>query len=321
MKHIYVLNPAAGRGDRSAELTEQIHSAYPKGESVQIYRTTGRGDATRFVRAYCAEHKDESLRFYACGGDGTLGEVVNGAIGFPNAAVGLLPVGTGNDFVRSFTSPDRFLNLAAQRMGKEIVLDVIRCNDLYCVNLLNIGFDCEVVVKTGEIKRKPYVPKGMAYGMGVALELIRKPGVKAMIEIDGGAPCERELLLCAIGNGAYYGGGFMPLPFASLQDGLLDLCIVKNVSRTKFVSLVGTYKKGKHVVSANKDILEYRRCRSLRITFPSLQNVCLDGEVRPMNGCDIEVLPAALRFVVPVGSEPIRLPDYVADEMCEEVTV
>ena len=310
MKHIYIINPAAGRGDSSDALIARIMKAYgSKGETdlPSIYVTTGVGDATRYVHAWCNEHPGEQVRFYACGGDGTLSEVVGGAVGHDGASVGLIPAGTGNDFVRSFTQPDRFMNFEAQRDGEEIE---IRCNGTYGVNLFNTGFDCEVVVKTGEIKRRPWVPAGMAYGMGVAFEFVRKPGVKVELTIDGGKPKKRELLLCAIGNGAYYGGGFMPLPHASISDGYLDMCVIDNVSRRKFISLIGSYKRGEHVVPENADILEYVRCRSVTMKFPRPQNVCMDGEVRQMCECTIEVVPRALRFVVPRGSAPIILPDF-----------
>jgi YegS/Rv2252/BmrU family lipid kinase len=315
MKHIYLINPAAGRQDATEALSEKIRAAYAMAQDIQleIYRTTGVGDATRYVRQCCEQYPDEQLRFYACGGDGTFSEVASGAVGFANAAVGLIPSGTGNDFMRGFFGADRFMNIEAQRDGEVIHLDMIRCNHMYGVNLLNIGFDCEVVVKTSEIKRSKLVPRGMAYGMGVASTLIRKPGVRVSISIDDGATQTKELLLCAIGNGARYGGGFTPLPFASMRDGLLDLCMVKNVSRTTFVKLVGTYKKGTHVVPQNAEILEYLRCRHVHMTFADPQNVCMDGEVRKMTECDIEVVPGALHFVLPVGCAPIIRPDFCGD--------
>lgn len=322
MRHIYLINPAAGRGDSSEKLKAAITAAYTDAEETpDIYLTTGVGDATRFVHTWCEEHPDERVRFYACGGDGTLNEVVGGVAEHKNAAVGILPVGTGNDFVRCFTLPERFLNVDAQRAGQEIEIDLMRCNGKYGINLINTGFDCEVVVKTSEIKRRPWVPSGMAYGMGVAIELIRKPGVKVELSIDGEESEKRELLLCAIGNGAFYGGGFKPLPYASLSDGMLDICVVNNVSRAQFIRLVDAYKKGEHVVPANRDILRYRRCRSVVMKFSTAQNVCMDGEIMQLTECCIEVVPRALRLVVPRGSAPMISPEDRQEEQrdCETV--
>jgi diacylglycerol kinase family enzyme len=158
----------------------------------------------------------------------------------------------------------------------------------------------------------------MAYGMGVAIELVRKPGVNVEISIDDGEARKKELLLCAIGNGARYGGGFTPLPFASMRDGLLDVCIVKNVSRAKFVSLVGSYKKGTHVIPQNADILEYLRCRKVHMKFDRPQNVCMDGEVRKMTECDIEVIPGGLHFILPTGCATIIRPEFCGDVQKQE---
>ena len=323
MKHIYVINPAAGKSDATAALSEKIRSSYV-GEgapSLDIYQTTGVGDATRFVKEYCSSHPEEDVHFYACGGDGTFSEVAGGAVGFARAAVGLIPVGTGNDFMRGFEGSDRFMDIDAQRDGEVLELDMIRCNDYYGVNLLNTGFDCEVVVKTSEIKRKKWVPHGMAYGLGVAIELIRKPGVTVELSVDGGEVQKRKLLLCAIGNGARYGGGFTPLPFASVSDGQLDFCFVENVSRLKFISLVGTYKKGTHVIPKNANILEYGRCRRVHMSFEQTQNVCLDGEVRKMKECDVEVVPKGLRFVLPKGCATVTRPDFCGDVKQQEPVV
>lgn len=319
MKHIYIINPAAGRADATATLTEQIDSAYANSDiDYEIYHTTGIGDACRYVRAYIASHSSEATRFYACGGDGTLGEVVNGILTAPAHpelfSVGLIPVGTGNDFMRNFTSQEKFLDLVAQRDGLEVTLDLLRCNDIYCVNMINIGFDCEVVVTTAEIKRKPYIPRGMAYLLATLYTLIRKPGVFPTITIDGEEQKKRHMLLCAIGNGAFCGGGFHALPKSQPDDGILDACLVNRVSRVRFLSLVGDYKKGTHIKPSTEKILRYARCHRMTLTFEHTQNVCVDGEVLPMDACDISVVANAVRFAVPAGcSLAARRAEQVAE--------
>lgn len=315
MRHVYIINPAAGRDDATAALIEQIERAYADiddGLTVSSYITQACGDATRYVRQFCEQHPDEPVRFYACGGDGTLNEVVNGAVGYPQAAVGLIPSGTGNDFVRNFTPLEQFRNLNAQRVGREIEIDLLRCNDTYCVNMINAGFDCEVVVKMAEIKRKPYVPAGMAYILGVALTLLRKPGVLTTVTVDGVPQPTRKLLLCAVGNGAFYGGGFHPVPGARPNDGKLDACMVDDISRVRFLGLVGDYKKGTHIKPETEDILRCMRCESVNLQFPQPWHVSLDGEVCTMEHCQISVVPRALRFVLPqdaavVGGETEQL--------------
>lgn len=315
MKHIYVINPAAGRGDSTAMLTRELTEAYADApDEKEIYHTAGVGDAVRYVRERCLTAQGEPLRFYACGGDGTLGEVVNGAIGYPAAEVGMIPVGTGNDFMRNFTEQERFRMISAQRNGTGMVMDLLRCNDVYCVNMINIGFDCEVVAKTAEIKRKPYVPGGMSYITSLLITLIRKPGVSLRLWVDGEEQPEEKRLLCAIGNGAFCGGGFRSLPRADLKDGVMDACLVKNISRTRFLRLVGDYKAGTHLKPETEDIIEYRQCRQISMRFSANQNVCIDGEVSGMDHCDITVAPSAIRFVVPEGCRPLVNGEEVAEE-------
>lgn len=296
MQHIFILNPAAGHADTTAELTASIQKAFD--DTAIIYTTTGVGDATRFVRQYAQEHADEHLRFYACGGDGTFSEVVGGAVGFSYVAVGVLPVGTGNDFVRNFQNNQSFMSVEKQRDGQEIAIDLLRCNDRYCVNMLNTGFDCEVVAKMQEIKRR--VPANMAYALGVLIELVKKPCAHIKVTADGEPVCEGEKLLCAVANGGFYGGGYHPLPDASPCDGYIDVCMVDNVSRPRFISLIGKYKKGTHIIPQTADIIRIIRCRKLCMEFPAPRRVSLDGELIMMDRCEIEVLPAAISFVLPV---------------------
>lgn len=301
MQHIFVLNPAAGQADSSTMLKEQILALY--GESAVIYETRGIGDATAFVREYANAHKEQQLRFFACGGDGTFSEVVGGAVGFDHVAVGIVPVGTGNDFVRNFENKEHFLSLESQRDGSEISVDLLRCNDRYCVNMLNTGFDCEVVGCMQRIKRR--VPSGMAYALGVLIELIKKPCATVKVIADGEVADDGKRLLCAVANGGFYGGGYHPLPHASISDGMIDVCLVKNVSRIRFVTLIGKYKKGTHIIPATRKVIHVLRCRHLTLEFPEPRQVSIDGELVSMDRCEIEVLPAAFRLVLPVGSTPI----------------
>ena len=297
MQHIFILNPAAGHSDSTVSLTEKIRQTY--GENAIIYETRGVGDATAFVKEYAQAHTDTQLRFYACGGDGTFSEVVGGAVGFAHVAVGLVPVGTGNDFVRNFENFENFLSLEHQKNGQEIDIDLLRCNDRYCVNMLNTGFDCEVVGQMQEIKRR--VPPGMAYALGVVIELIKKPCATMTVTADGIPVESGKRLLCAVANGGFYGGGYHPLPYASPADGWIDACLVKNMSRLRFVSLIGKYKKGEHIIPQTREIIKLVRCRKLCLEFPEARRVSIDGELIWMDHCEIEVLPAAMKLLLPEG--------------------
>ena len=304
IKHIFLLNPAAGKSERKADLRTQIEQAcLARGVDFVIHTTGQPGEATSFVDAFCAREPHTQLRFYACGGDGTLSETVNGAYGHPNAAVGVIPVGTGNDFVRNFQGKQAFLDIDAQLDGETLTLDLIRYNDHLCANMINIGFDCEVVKATSKLKKSRLIPAGMGYIAGLVLTLVRKPGVKATISLDGAPAEQRRMLLTAVSNGAWCGGGFHSSPLAHLRDGVLDVLMIKNVTRVKFVSLVKLYKSGQFIHSPRaRRVIDYAKAHTVRYTFDVPQSICVDGEVVETTELEISAERDALCLVVPRGA-------------------
>jgi len=139
----FIVNPVAGGGRDKEKLIEEIRAACEKhGDEYEIHLTSGVTDAENFVRRECERNPERKTRFYACGGDGTLNEIVNGAVGFENAEIAAVPAGTGNDFIKSFSDHDAFMNIEAQLCGTTEKFDLIKFNGKYCLNVLNIGFDC-----------------------------------------------------------------------------------------------------------------------------------------------------------------------------------
>ena len=303
MKHYFIINPAAGKGDSTASLTEKIEKACrEKLVDAEIYLTRAAGDATRFVKEKCAAAK-EKIRFFSCGGDGTNNEVISGAVGYDCAEVGFVPDGTGNDFIRCFEGEENFTDISAQLDGVAESIDLISCNDKYIMNIMNMGFDCEVVRRTAKIKRLPLVSKSMAYILGVVVELVRKPGIKLSVSLDGGEAEKKSLLLSTFSNGRYYGGGFNASPKARLCDGLMDVCFVKNISRTRFVSIIKDYRSGAYLdMKKLDDILEFSRAREAHLEFESEQSFCIDGELFEAKTLDLKILPRALNIIIPKGS-------------------
>src|SRR5690554_4358206 len=121
MKHVFIINPAAGAKDISGPLSQEIKQLLPEND-VKIHITTGKNDARDFTNDYLQKHLNEEVRLYSCGGDGTLNEVLNGMVGFNNVSLACYPSGSGNDFVKNFEDPKRFLDLAKLIQGttKEI---------------------------------------------------------------------------------------------------------------------------------------------------------------------------------------------------------
>ena len=303
IKHVFLLNPAAGKSEGKADLQTQIGQVCAaRGVEYEIHLTSKPGEATTFVDALCVREPDTQLRFYACGGDGTLSETVNGAYGHANAAVGVIPVGTGNDFVRNFEGKQAFLDIDAQLDGQLQTFDLIRYNDHLCTNMINIGFDCEVVKVTSKIKRSKLLPAGMGYIAGLVITLLRKPGVKASVSLDGAPAQKRRMLLTAVANGAWCGGGFHSTPLAHLRDGVLDVLMIKNVTRVKFVSLVKLYKSGQFINSPRaRQVIDYAKVHTIRYTFDAPQSICVDGEVLEVTALEICAERDALCLIVPRG--------------------
>ena len=304
VKHVFILNPVAGKSADKAGLHERIEQACAdRGVDFEIHYTSARGEATEYVRALCEQYPDTQLRFYACGGDGTLSEAVNGAYGYANAAVGVVPVGTGNDFVRNFQGKELFLDIGAQLDGQTHKMDLMQYNGNLCVNMINIGFDCEVVKLTAKLKKKKLLSADFGYIAGLVLTLIRKPGVKAYVSVDGSEPQKRNMLLTSVANGSWCGGGFCSSPLALLSDGVLDVLMIKNVTRVRFLSLVKAYKTGSFVHDAKaRRVIDYVKGSKIHYTFEGLQSICVDGEVVEAQELEISAAQEALCLIVPKGA-------------------
>ncbi|HWQ75177.1 MAG TPA: diacylglycerol kinase family protein [Syntrophomonas sp.] len=338
MKHIFIMNPAAGKGKAARVfLPKIIEAAKRLGIDYEIHRTIAPDDARHFVKKKCEEtavgpDPEAALRFYACGGDGTLNEVINGAYGYINAETAMIPAGTGNDFPRNFGDLKYFEDIERQILGAARPIDVIRYETIsanpaygsvslsykldsifesdpdpvvrYGVNMFNIGFDCNVVAKTAEIKSHPFVPGLLAYGLGVAIILVKKEGVDLEICFDDNEVHRGGILLAAIGNGSYCGGGFKGVPKASVDDGLMDVSIVENVSRRTFLALLSKYRNGTHLEDpAAEKIITYRKCKKLTILADDAVKLCADGEITTVGEANFEIVPGGIKFSVPQGCE------------------
>ena len=244
----------------------------------------------------------ERQRFICVGGDGTINEIVNSAPCNPDVEFGVIPSGSGNDFTRNFSNRKNFTNIDSQIDGDTVSLDLIKCNEYYCVNMVNIGFDCAVVKEAAKIKKIKFFSPGISYILGVVVVLFRKFGTKMKLIFDDGEIIEKEFTLTAIGNGKFCGGGFKSAPTALLEDGLMDVCSINKVSRATFLNLVSSYKKGTHLVPKNDNVLSANTVKTLDMIFEGVQSISIDGELNDVDReLHIEALCGALKFIVPAG--------------------
>ena len=246
MKKYFIFNPKAGEDTKRTNILNRIKPLVNDRDTF-IYYTKGHKDATRFVEETINLNKDEKLLFIACGGDGTMNEVFTPCVNKDNVYVSLLPCGSGNDFIKCFkhNDIDTILKLDENNVKK---IDVLKVNDYYSFNMVNFGFDTTVAVQVQKDREKRGKGSNMAYIKGVIMALFRSMHYRGTISADGKVlNPDNEFMLCTCATGQYVGGMFKCSPKAVLDDGLIDVCIVKLVSRLKFIQLVGVYAKGEHL--------------------------------------------------------------------------
>lgn len=298
MKHLFLINPTAGKGNALAELEETICAAF-SGQDVSILRTEYAGHAAELARA--AAESGQAVRIYACGGDGTLNEVVNGAAGFGNAAITHIPIGTGNDFLKIF-GPDaaRFRDPAAFLEAEQAPFDVMDCNGMLSLDIVCAGLDARVAVDVHRYKALPLVSGIGAYILSLIVNVFCRPIARPMKVAVNGGQWEGDATILCVCNGRYYGGGFMPVGEAMPDDGVLDVLLVPRVSRLTFFRLVGKYAAGKYA-GYPRYIYPYRT-QALTFSSPELITVVLDGETIQGREFALRLSEKKVNFFYPAGA-------------------
>ncbi len=300
MRHLFVINPHAGKYDRSRELQERAAAVMgERGLDGETLITRYAGHAREAVHQAAAE--GAPLRVYACGGDGTLSECAAGAAGFDNAAVTHCPAGSGNDFIRMFgPEAGRFQDLAALAEGPQAPVDLIDCNGRLCLNICSVGFDARIGLGMADFKRLPLVGGSLAYQLSAVRTIVQGIHRPYRVELDGELLPEREFTLICACNGRYYGGGFNPSRDALPDDGLLDFVIIRAVSRLTVAALIRAYAKGGARDMPDKAVV--RRGRELKVVCQQKEMVNLDGERMDTDQLSIRLSAKKVNFFFPEGA-------------------
>ncbi len=291
MREIHILNPAAGMSKAKISVSD----------NAEIYETKGPHDVERYITEVCSN--DTNVHFIVYGGDGTVNEAVNGIMNAGEEAakkvvLSVVPKGTGNDFVRNFSADRSF----------EGRIDLIKCNDRYSANMLNIGFDCDVVAETDKVKKFFLTRGSLGYIFGVVKVLFKKMGKNfevTMTDKNGEKTSMNGVfLLTTVANGQYCGGGFRSNPAAKLDDGYFDAMVVNNIKKTTFLKLVLDYRNGGHIdvekLCPNKKykkLLTYSHCTEM--TEKNISRLCVDGEMYYTNEVNISIVPSAINIKMP----------------------
>lgn len=298
MKHIFIVNPQAGA--QSALHTIEA-ALYPYKDKIdyEIYKTTRCGDAMRYTSMRCQETL-EHLRFYACGGDGTINEVANGMAEHHHVSMTCYPCGSGNDFVKVFGGKDKFLNIEKLLQAQETEIDLMKIGNRYCINICNFGFDTCVARTMAKIKRKPLIGGKNAYISSVLYAFCKAVRNWCSLKADQKELHHGDMLLCTVSNGICVGGAFYCAPRAKVDDGWMEVCLVKTMPRLKMLTLLPVYQKGKHLEDRRfQSSVVYTRAKTVEITAQEGFAISIDGEIIDTSHFIIEMVPKAIRFAVP----------------------
>ena len=297
MKHLFIINPAAGSRDRTKEYSVTIHDiCSARGLDYRIEVSKAPGECTRIARE--AAQTGEAVRIYACGGDGTLNEVAAGAAGYPNAAVTVFSGGSGNDFVKLFNEPKAFFDLERLLDAEVAEFDMIRCNGDLALNICSVGLDARIGTDVASYKRIPLLHGFRAYAASTVVNVIRGIAEHYIVEVNGEVIDDEHTFVCVC-NGRFYGGGFNPVPEADPADGLLDVLLVKKVSRLQVPLVIGKYKGGRY--AQLPQLVRHLRTKELKIRCDKATPINLDGELRMAQVVDFKLAEEKLRFFYPKG--------------------
>lgn len=298
-KTLFILSSKAGKTefDINEKDIEKIYDKKYFGENVKIIRTKYENHAIDAAKSFINKFKNFKKTIIVGGGDGSLNEICNVIYenDLENTSLGLIPMGTGNDFSKNF--PYKNFKLESLLNIKEKKIDLIKVNDKVGINVLSLGFDTVVLKKAYEyLDKKPSLGK-KAYFFGVikalkhlsykdlSLTLYDKDNEKINIKDD--------FLLSAICNGGYYGSGFNPAPSAKIDDGILNLVFAKKLPNILLPSLIVRYKFGLLENSKYLDEIKIKKGK-IKSDTPILANI--DGEIFQSKEINFEIIEKALTW-------------------------
>lgn len=305
MRCVFVINPTAGKVDASVALLPRIRAAADRAGIEPTVVVTRRPGHAREMAAACAE-SGEPVRIYACGGDGTLNEILQEAAGHDQVAVGCIPCGSGNDYVRNFGTPEDFWDLDAQLAAQEMPADLIRTPQGYGINIYAVGIDAQVANGIAKWRRVPLCGGTTAYSLSILEAVCSTFHHRLRIRADS-LEQEGTYMMLAICNARMYGGGYCAAPYASMDDGLLDVVLLKPVPRLRLPGLLQGYRHGRHLTAEGevtepfRPYLTYFRTRSIDIQVLDIKPLIttLDGECSPQMELHAEVARRSIRILLP----------------------
>lgn len=266
-----IFNPVAGHGRSRKHLNIVTSILDEKNVAYSVHQTKSPRHATEIAKQLI---ENGAKIIVVVGGDGTVAEVAKSVYG-TDAALGVIPAGTGNDYRRAVGVPDEIaesVNFLLE--GKPTPCDAIECNGEIYLNIVSIGFDVDVAERAARYK----FFGSAAYTLAAIDRAFFAKSTYAEITIDG-ETINKHMLLAAIGNGSHYGGGMNSLPTADITDGLLDICLADATSPLNILKLLPKYIAGQH---DELDIVHLYKAKEITIHLKDKQlPINADGEILP----------------------------------------
>ena len=303
MKHIFIINPHAGKKDQTARIYEMADVLRNKhGLNCACMLTDRPGGATDMARKLA--ESGEEVRLYACGGDGTISEVANGIAGFENAAMSCIPTGTGNDFLKNFGSDaEKFADAENLWDGDAFPLDLIDCNGRYALTIACNGIDARVAESVHQYSSSPMLNGRGSYLASVAVNFLFKGIAQPWTLWLDGEKMEGEFALVSMCNGRYYGGGSTPVPEARMDDGVLHTVVIKKLSKVTFARLFSPYSAGEYR-KLPADLIRVYEAKEVRIQADADIVTCVDGECSRSREVVMKLADKRVNFFGPKGCNP-----------------
>jgi lipid kinase YegS len=301
MKHIRIsLN---GKGAGNPQVRAAIHRIRDEGQSLEVRCTWEGGDAARFAQEALRDRVDVLV---AGGGDGTINEVVNGILSVdtsPQMALGVLPLGTANDFARGCGVPlDPYDALKLATEGEPVSIDIPSANGVYFANVASGGFGAEITVGTSPQLKKAM--GGGAYALtGFVTAAKMTPYSGRVVAADDSA--EGSFIAMAVGNARQAGGGFQVTRNAILNDGLMDVMFITDFQTKEFGLVI---QELQDFTNKENQFVHYRQLPGFEIDVSGKLPINLDGEPHCWDHITFEILPKCLPVVLPEGCPLIKVP-------------
>ncbi len=288
----FIVNPLAGgvSGKRSKQAIETIREyLINKDISFRFYFTNKVGHATEITKQIIDEGGDNVI---AIGGDGTLHEVINGFSNFENVTMGIIPCGTGNDFVSAIGLPmDIIEALELILKGNSRYFDFMQLPTVRALNVVGMGIDVDVLKRYSKLKKKTK----FGYTKCLVKSLCSYKYDDFEISLDDGESEHRRAFITAVANGHCFGGGIAICPTAKPDDKMLDCVSVASMNKLKVIGAFIKLKKGK-VLSLKQTV--HKQAKKVVVKMPIPYTVNADGELYDNIPFEVEIVSDKLKIFI-----------------------